>query len=345
MGAQVHFLGLEATHTEVFSSLLRRDGAIVAARRDPIPLSEVSEEGYEIPAAQWARMVGNAARELIEESGVPTTRIWGYAPVAPPGWICLDVQWSPMGDLHLVKPDFHGRIAEAIDRFLSADSRRRSRVGLILAPKDYLRFHWGRVIATDASDAASLGLLSAGARDWSAEHVARYELDAAWLPPVLPAAFACGRVGPAGMETTSLQSSAWAAVGSTTLIARMAACGFVDIPALYLFAHDPTHGYWYGAAGTGGTDEAELTQVLSAPLDELPSHIHTGDTPILLDWLDGEDPERIVRWAQNAGGPVFTAPFAGGISPGAAVLALLASGTYASRESFYRRFARPHEFQ
>ena len=62
---------------------------------------------------------------------------------------------------------------------------------------------------------------------------------------------------------------------------------------------------------------------------------------MILDWLEGEDPDPIMQWAQQAGGPVFTAPFAGGLSPGAAVLAALASGAFATRDSFYRRFPQP----
>ena len=244
----------------------------------------------------------------------------------------------------MAKEDFASPRGEDLLGLLETEERVRSRVALVAAPKDFLRFRWSKLIATDASDAAGFGLLGRSESEWDGELIRRHDVDASWLPPVLPSAFACGRVGPEGMEATGLESSAWAAVGSTNLPARLAACGMPQKAAVYVFAHDPDHVYWYRAVRADGTptDRAPgSTAVARAPLSEIPAEVFTEDTPIVLDWVEGEDPRSIIGWAESTGRPVFTAPFAGSVPPGPAVMAALASGAYASRESFYRRFPRP----
>ena len=336
MGKQVYFLGLDITAKEVRVTLLRRDGVVTSyARRELVPEKE-DEEFCVYRPHPWARQISETAREVVEVSGIPAARIWGYAPVAPAGWICLDVEWQPMSDLFLYKKDSPKDISRHVAEFLAADQRRLSRVGLIAAPKDFLRFHWSKVIATDVTDAASFGLLSSRAVDWDPDLLFEKDLDADWLPPVLPSAFACGRVGLGGMEAMGLSSSAWAVVGSAPIVARMAACGQLAKRALYVFAHRPNEGYWYEERS-----EIEEPLVRSAPLDELPPEVASQDVPIVVDWLEGEDPEQIIAWAKSTGKAVYKAPFAGTVSPGAAVLAALASNIYPNRKSFYRRFPKP----
>jgi hypothetical protein len=284
--------------------------------------------------------VGLAARELVEGSGVPTSKIWGFAPVAPPGWVCLDVEWQPMAELTVLRSSLSERIGELVGRHLASRPRDRARIALVVAPKDYLRFHWSKIIATDPSDAAEFGLVVRGAMSWDAALLARDGLESSWLPPILPAAFACGRIGVDGMEATGLQSSAWVAVGSSPTRARLAGCGVVDRPAIYAFAPDGETGYWYEHAGSAQAAAGE-SGIASAPLDRLPPAVFTADTPIILDWREGDDPAPLERWARGTGRPVYQAPFAGRPSPGAAVLAALASGAYARSESFYRRYMKP----
>jgi len=339
MGRNVHFLGLEITPREVLVSLLRRDGVVVAsARRELLPEGE-DEAFCRYKPTAWARFVAATAREVVETSGVPTTRIWGYAPVAPPGWICLDVEWRPMTDLYISKEEEPADLADRIADFLK-DPRRAARVGLVAAPKDFLRFHWSKVIATDVTDAASFGLLGSSSTEWDPDRVFEKELETEWFPPVFPSSFACGRVGEGGVEALGLSGSAWVAVGSTSATARLAACGSVGGRTLYLLAHRPGRAYWYEQA-----DALAEPRVKSAPLDALPPELADPGVPVVVDWLEGEDPKELIAWAKQTGRRVYRAPFAGGLSPGAAVLAALASGAYASRESFYRRFPQPEPLQ
>jgi len=344
MKAKVHFLGLEVAPREVRVTLMRRDGEVAAVGRYELEPSGEKGSWYTFTPNRWAREIGSAARETLEESGVPASRIWGYAPAAPCGWVCLDVEWNPITELHVAKEDFADPRGEDLLGLLETEERLRARVALVAAPKDFLRFRWSKLIATDASDAAGFGLLGRDESEWDGELIRRHDVDASWLPPVLPSAFACGRVGPEGMEATGLDSSAWAAVGSTNLPARLAACGMPRKEAVYVFAHDPHHAYWYRPARADGSPTGRApgsTAVARAPLAEIPSEIFAEDTPIVLDWLEGEDPQAIIGWAESTGRPVFTAPFAGAVSPGPAVMAALASGAYASREAFYRRFPHP----
>ena len=347
MSAPVHFLGLEVTHTDVRTALLGRDGTLVAAQTAPLCPDGEDERGCTFLPSRWARQVADAVRELVESSGMPTARIWGCAPVAPSGWICLDAEYKPMTELHVAKPGGERHGVDDVAAFLAEDPRRRSRIALLFAPKDFLRFHWSRVIATDVTDAMGFGLLTESGTDWDREKLARSELDPQWLPPVFPSTFACGRVGPEGMDAMGLHSSSWIAAGSTTGLARTAACGFLDEPAVYLSAEEPLVGLWHGSPpehGGGIPWISGTTRIHGAPRDRLPPDVFTEATPIILDWRAGEDPEPLIQWARDSGRPIFTAPYAGAASPGAAILALLASGAYTKPASFYRRHARPQPY-
>lgn len=339
---QVHFLGLEIGARAATAMLLGRDRTLAGVCTHPIAPDAEDDGGCRIDPRKWVRLVSDAVKELVESSGIPTSKIWGFAPAAPSGWIALDADWNALTELRLghelVRSSFRGEIA----RFLDDHPRNRAHCALILSPKDYFRFALSRIIATDANDAACLGFLRPGTSDWDADSLAAHDIEARWLPPILPSIFACGRIGPRGMEAMGLSDSAWAAVGSTLVPARMAGCGFLDAPAVYVCASEPLRARWYSKARAGADAEpgiAHPEHILGAGRDEIPPDVFAPETPIILDWREGEDHAPLLEWALSTGRPVHAAPFAGKASPGAAVLAALASGAFTSREAFFRRFA------
>ena len=339
---QTYFLGLEIGPRAATAALLGRDRSPAGAHTQPIAPDAEDDGGFRIDPRKWVRLASDTVRELVESSGIPASKIWGFAPAAPRGWMALDADWNPLTDLrlaHAFRPTcFRGEIL----RFLDNHPRNRAHCALILAPKDYLRFALSRIIATDTSDAAGLGFLRPGAGEWDGAELAAHSLEARWLPPVLPAAFACGRIGPRGMEALGLSDSAWVAVGSTLAPTRLAGCGFLDAPAVYLSAAEPLLARWHTKAPAGAEAEPGLTHtdfLLSAGRDDIHSEAFTPETPIILDWREEEDPGPLRAWAASTGRPVYAAPLAGRASPGAAVLAALASGAFADREAFFRRFA------
>lgn len=341
---QVHFLGLEINARNVTAVLLGRDRSVVAVGTQTIAPDKEDNDGYVIEPRKWVRLVSDAVKELVDASGVPTSKIWGFAPAALPGWVALDADWNPLTELRLAKEHCRERITQGLVSFLDAHPRNRGRLALILSPKDFLRFALSQVIATDASDAACLGLLRPGTNDWDGERLAALDIESRWLPPILPAAFACGRVGARGMEALGLADSAWSTIGSTLTPALMVGCGHLDAPAVYLFVRDPSRAFWYGKTREGIEAVPGVTpptHILNAERDKLPADTFTNDTPIILNWREGEDPAALIEWARATGRPVYGAPFAGKASPGPAILAALASNAFTSQEAFFRRFPAP----
>lgn len=341
---QVHFLGLEINARSVTAVLLGRDRSVIAAGTQPIAPDNEDDDGCLAEPRKWVRLVADAVRELVDSSGIPTSKIWGVAPAAPPGWVALDADWSPLTELRLANERGRERIPAELTGFLDAHPRNRSRLALILPPKDFLRFALSQIIATDAGDAACLGLLRPGTSDWDGERLAALDIDPRWLPPILPAAFACGRIGPRGMEAMGLADTAWSTVGSTLVPALMLGCGYLDTPAVHLFARQPARAYWYGTPRPDAEAQpgfAPPTHILGADRERLPADVFTNDTPVILDWREGEDPAALIEWARTTGRPVYAAPYAGKASPGPAIMAALASRAFTDREAFFRRFAAP----
>ena len=134
--SQVHFLGLEITENEARVTLLARDGTVVAAARERLSPGRPEDAWIAYEPRRLAREAADAVRELVESSGVPTSRIWGWAPAAPPGWIALDAQWEPMSDLVLARDPWDRETARGLSAFLAEDARRGRHLALVLPPKD-----------------------------------------------------------------------------------------------------------------------------------------------------------------------------------------------------------------
>ncbi len=344
MGTSVHFAGIETTYQEIRAVLMNRKFDIVAERRDPMPPCEEHTERAAFQPLRWAREISQTLLDLVETSGVPVFKIWGYAPVTPPGWICLDIQGDPLSDLVLSRKAPGGPLAEEIMEFLNTKPNRCDRLGTVFTPKDYLRFHWNHIIATDYSDAANLGLLDRDQINWDPDRLTQYGIPMEVLPPVFPSTCACGRITPEGSETTGLQSSAWTAAGSTTVLARIAACGSLHEPCIYLLEDHAPYVFWIDAAGKPCSVIPALKEsqaIACSSCDAIPADTVAPDAPVVVDWSTEDAPEELLAWARATGRPVFTSPFAGRISPGAAVLAALSSGVFPSLETFYKKYPAP----
>ncbi|RBP13772.1 xylulokinase [Roseiarcus fermentans] len=89
----------------------------------------------------------------------------------------------------------------------------RSRIGCVLAPKDYLRLALTGERGTDMSDAAGQWLLDEAQRRWSPEAFAACRADAAWAPRLHEGSDAVGSLRRAAAEDFRLPAGAIVAAG------------------------------------------------------------------------------------------------------------------------------------
>lgn len=350
MSVQVHFLGIEIQAGKVIAALMDRQGRQAGAAADsPVPAEETDLMAVFHPP-RWIRFISSLVRELVETSDIPAFKIWGCALVSAPGWICLDTQGEPMTAMHVMKPGPSMPLIDSVAGQISEAGLSMAHLGLLFPPKDFLRFSWSRILATDTACAHQLGLLESPWHNWSPGRLAHFQMTQEMLPPVFPTVFTCGRVGPDGADATGLHDSAWHAVGSHARLAQVAGCGCPDQPGVYCFADAPDHVFWIGDA-TAGKDQKDIQNLgpaledgrflFSAPSQEWPGTQDRDDLPVILDWRADEDPEAIMAWAEGTGRPVFKAPCAGDSSMGAAVMAALSSPMFSSPRTFFRKYPQP----
>jgi xylulokinase len=100
-------------------------------------------------------------------------------------------------------------------------------VGMILLPKDYLRWRMTGEFQTDPSDGSGTLLLDVHHRDWSEELLAALDIDRAKLPPVQPSTTLAGQLQRRAAETLGLPPGMPVVTGAADTAASLLGAGIV----------------------------------------------------------------------------------------------------------------------
>ena len=95
----------------------------------------------------------------------------------------------------------------------------------ILGAKDYVNACLTGVLATDASEASGTFLFDAGEEHWSDVLCDAFEIDRAWLPPVLRSHEVVGTVSPDGARATGLLAGTPVAAGGGDMLCLLLGAG------------------------------------------------------------------------------------------------------------------------
>jgi xylulokinase len=101
------------------------------------------------------------------------------------------------------------------------------RIAHVMLPKDYVRFQLTGERAIDMADASGTLLLDVARRQWSAEVLARTQIDRELLPSLHESPAVCGRVSERGAETTGLRAGTPVVAGAGDQAAGAVGMGIV----------------------------------------------------------------------------------------------------------------------
>jgi xylulokinase len=139
------------------------------------------------------------------------------------------------------------------------DPARFDKIGVILLPKDYVRFRITGEIATDASDAAATGLFDVARRTWAWEVIDALGMPHPIFPEVRDSAEVCGRLLPAPAAELGLDAEIPVAAGSADQPAQAVGNGLIE------------PGQGSVTLGTGG----QVFVPLAAPVFDTQGRLHT----------------------------------------------------------------------
>jgi len=137
-----------------------------------------------------------------------------------------------------------------------------ARVARVLLPKDYIRLLLTGEAASDVSDAAGTLLLDLAQRDYSAEILAKLEIERAWLPKVYEGPEVTGRLLPAVAAELGLPAGLPVAAGGGDNAAAAVGTGIVQT------------GIVSSSIGTSGVIFAHSDQIAFDPQGRLHTFCH-----------------------------------------------------------------------
>jgi xylulokinase len=139
------------------------------------------------------------------------------------------------------------------------DPARFDKIGVILLPKDYVRFRITGEIATEPSDAAATGLFDVARRIWAWEVIETLDIPKSIFPEIRDSAEVCGRLLPGPAVELGLRPGIPVAAGSADQPAQAVGNGLIE----------PGQGSI--TLGTGG----QVFVPLAAPLFDSKGRLHT----------------------------------------------------------------------
>jgi xylulokinase len=165
-------------------------------------------------------------------------------------------------------------------------------LGVVLSPKDFLRFRLCETLVTDASDAAASLLFNPKTRAWSKQLLTLLDINPAWLPSISSGQLISGRVTSTAAREAGLQSGtpvitgaghaasaaiAAAALTPGSMMAELGGIGGIFAPTSDA-VRDPSGrlvSTCHSVAGTWALSQSDLAS--AEPLDWLQQHVFTSE--------------------------------------------------------------------
>lgn len=230
----LQFAGVDFSSSAVHVAFLGRDLSLTLEGSAPI-LGTAQDSGNEspgesIPPAEWTRAADYALREAYLALPADARQVAAIGFSGPSGWIGIDRELAPMGDVRLCASE---AVAGEIETWLAGEARRARQLEIILSPKDWYRFVVSRGFADDATSVGRAGLLLPEGGDWNRERLDAHSIDRRWLPPVFAPTVRTGRLGERGASATGIPDAPWLAAGCLRSSAMLVAAGDLRTGALW----------------------------------------------------------------------------------------------------------------
>ncbi len=228
-----YVLGIDISTTSAKALLVDASGRVVASHSTAQTVSQPKPLWSEQNPADWWAGVAASIRAVLADAGVTGEAVSGIGLTGQMhGLVMLDadgqvlrpsILWNDQrtqaecdamtaaaGAERLIRISgsraLTGFTAPKILWVRTHEPEVYARCAHILLPKDYIRFCLTGEYAMDVSDASGTSLLDVGARRWSQELLADFELPAAWMPPVYEGTVVTGQVSAQAAAATGLKA-------------------------------------------------------------------------------------------------------------------------------------------
>ena len=329
----IQFLGIDFSCGSVTAACIGRDLTLTRERSTPIQNVRRDPSGARarVSPAEWVRAASYLTQEIYLDLPVSLRKFWGVGLSSTSGWVALDLDYAPLGDVNLVPAD---EITAEFRAWIEREPRMEKRISVILSPKDYFRFAVTGSLACDVTLASRQGLLAESdsvSPTWDKQLIADARLEPRWLPPVFDCEVVTGQISPPGIERTGLPGGLRFVAGGLSECCSHVASG--DFRSRKLWAPADTGRLLYTVPEPPQVVPAGFQLTRSAYTGHWLLERHVGPDTALGDGIDGAigdlgaaglPVEDVVRETRRA-------------ALGAAALAAVGSGLIRSWDDFYRK--------
>jgi len=227
-----YLLGLDISTTGAKALLIDDQGAVIASRTTPQPISTPKPLWSEQNPADWWNGMVAAIRAVLDEAGAAADVAAIGLTGQMHGLVCLDangqvlrpsILWNDQRtqaecDAITAKIGARRLIELTGNRALTGFTAPKilwvrnhepdvyARIAHILLPKDYIRFKLTGEYATDLADGSGMLLMDVASRRWSQDVLAELDIPPAWMPAVYEGPGVTGYVSAAAAQETGLKA-------------------------------------------------------------------------------------------------------------------------------------------
>jgi xylulokinase len=226
-----YLLGLDAGTTSTRTILIDENGRVVAVCSRKYPMVVPRHGWAEQEAEDWYRAAILTVREVLEKSGIDAREIIGIGLSGQMhGAVVLDKSGKPIrpvmiwcdnrayrqtekiydifGYHNFIKLSYNqalpGYIAPKLLWIKDNEPENYKKINRFLFPKDYIRYRFSGVFATEVSDASGSVMMDIPNRCWSDEIVSGLDIDKKILPDIFESVDIISKVNSETAQTTGL---------------------------------------------------------------------------------------------------------------------------------------------
>ncbi len=227
-----YLLGLDISTTGAKALLIDDQGAVIASRTTPQPISTPKPLWSEQNPADWWDGMAAAIRAVLAETGAAADVVAIGLTGQMHGLVCLDangqvlrpsILWNDQRtqaecDAITAKIGARRLIELTGNRALTGFTAPKilwvrnhepdvyARIAHVLLPKDYIRFRLTGAYATDLADGSGMLLMDVANRRWSQDVLAELDIPPAWMPAAYEGPDVTGYVSAAAAQETGLKA-------------------------------------------------------------------------------------------------------------------------------------------
>jgi xylulokinase len=225
-----YFIGIDVSTTASKALVIDASGVVVTSQSQPHELSTPRPLWSEQDPDNWWAATSRALRDVLQTISADEIAAIGLTGQMH-GLTSLDAQGRPLRPAILWNDQRSGAQCEAITEKVGAQRLHQlvgtrmlpgftapkirwlkenepdiySQIAHVLLPKDYIRFRLSGAYVTDVADGSGFGVVDVGARRWSDEALAAFEISREWLPELCESPEICAYVSEAGAAETGLK--------------------------------------------------------------------------------------------------------------------------------------------